>query len=58
MRVPFLDVELIKFLESLPPSLKLKGRKRKYIHKKAVSTSSNGLETLHVRPAIICRGAK
>lgn len=36
MRVPFLDLELIKFLESLPSSFKLKGRKRKYIHKKAV----------------------
>ncbi len=36
MRVPFLDVELIKFLESLPSSFKLKGRIHKYIHKQAV----------------------
>jgi asparagine synthase (glutamine-hydrolysing) len=36
MRVPFLDVELVKFLESLPSDLKLKGRVGKYIHKKAV----------------------
>jgi asparagine synthase (glutamine-hydrolysing) len=35
MRVPFLDVELVQFLESLPSSLKLRGRTRKYIHKKA-----------------------
>ncbi len=36
MRVPFLDIELVKFLESLPSSMKLKGTQRKYIHKKAV----------------------
>ena len=36
MRVPFLDIELVKFLESLPSSFKLKGLNRKYIHKKAV----------------------
>lgn len=36
MRVPFLDVELVKFVESLPASFKLRGRTGKYIHKKAV----------------------
>ena len=36
MRVPFLDVDLINFLETLPSSLKLKGAVHKYIHKKAV----------------------
>jgi asparagine synthase (glutamine-hydrolysing) len=35
MRVPYLDKELIKFLETLPSNLKLKGNKHKYIHKKA-----------------------
>ncbi len=36
MRVPFLDTELVDFLETLPSSMKLKGTQRKYIHKKAV----------------------
>jgi len=36
MRVPFLDIELVKFLESLPSSYKLKMMNMKYIHKKAV----------------------
>lgn len=36
MRVPFLDVELVKFIESLPSSYKLRGKTGKYIHKKAV----------------------
>ena len=36
MRVPFLDLELVCFLESLPSSLKLRGRTGKYIHKKAL----------------------
>ncbi len=36
MRVPFLDVELIKFIESLPASYKLKGMTHKFIHKEAV----------------------
>ena len=36
MRVPFLDIELISFLESLPASFKLNGFTHKYIHKKAV----------------------
>jgi asparagine synthase (glutamine-hydrolysing) len=34
-RVPFLDYRLIEFIESLPPSLKLKGLTGKYLHKKA-----------------------
>jgi asparagine synthase (glutamine-hydrolysing) len=37
MRVPFLDLEFIQFIESLPSWMKLKGRKRKYIHKKALT---------------------
>ena len=37
MRVPFLDVELITFIESLPASYKLRGFTHKYIHKKAVT---------------------
>jgi asparagine synthase (glutamine-hydrolysing) len=37
MRVPFLDFEFIHFIESLPSSMKLKGRNRKYIHKKALT---------------------
>lgn len=36
MRVPFLDTELVKFLESLPSEMKLRGTTHKYIHKKAV----------------------
>jgi asparagine synthase (glutamine-hydrolysing) len=35
MRVPFLDNELITYLETLPPDMKLRGTTRKYIHKKA-----------------------
>jgi asparagine synthase (glutamine-hydrolysing) len=35
-RVPFLDYRLIEFIESLPPSLKLKGLTGKYLHKKAL----------------------
>ncbi len=37
MRVPFLDIELVKFLESIPSKYKLKGTTHKYLHKKAVS---------------------
>ncbi len=36
MRVPFLDVDFIEFVESLPTHFKLNGFTRKYIHKKAV----------------------
>jgi len=35
-RVPFLDYRLTEFIESLPPSLKLKGFNGKYLHKKAL----------------------
>jgi asparagine synthase (glutamine-hydrolysing) len=34
-RVPFLDYRLVEFIESLPPSLRLKGLTGKYLHKKA-----------------------
>lgn len=37
LRVPFLDVELVNFLESLPGNFKLKGLTNKYIHKQALS---------------------
>lgn len=36
MRVPFLDAELVSFLESLPSDLKLKHLTHKYLHKKAI----------------------
>lgn len=36
MRVPFLDIDLVKFLESLPSNLKLRGTTGKYIHKEAL----------------------
>ncbi len=35
-RVPFLDYRLIEFIETIPPSLKLKGLTGKYLHKKAM----------------------
>lgn len=35
MRVPYLDLELLDFLESLPIRYKLRGRKGKLIHKQA-----------------------
>lgn len=34
-RVPLLDVRLVEFIESLPPSLRLRGLTGKYLHKKA-----------------------
>ena len=36
-RVPFLDIDLVKFLESLPSKFKLNGSTHKYIHKKALN---------------------
>ena len=36
MRVPFLDLELMRFVESLPSDMKVRGSLRKYIHKRAV----------------------
>jgi asparagine synthase (glutamine-hydrolysing) len=38
VRVPFLNVELLELTTRMPPSLKLKGLKRKYILKKAAET--------------------
>jgi len=35
-RVPFLDLQLMRYAESLPPDLKIRGRTRKYVLKKAV----------------------
>jgi len=35
-RVPFLDYRIVEFIESLPPNLKLRGFKGKYLHKKAL----------------------
>lgn len=34
-RVPYLDIDLVNYLETLPIHLKLKGQMGKYIHKKA-----------------------
>jgi asparagine synthase (glutamine-hydrolysing) len=36
-RVPFLDLELMEFVERIPVSMKIRGRRQKYILKKAVS---------------------
>ncbi len=36
-RVPFLDLELMEFVECIPPTLKIKMKTQKYILKKAVS---------------------
>jgi asparagine synthase (glutamine-hydrolysing) len=36
VRVPFLDTRLIEFAESLPPGLKLRAFRGKYLHKKAM----------------------
>jgi len=38
MRVPFLDRDLIAFLETLPVDMKVRGSTRKYIHKRAVES--------------------
>lgn len=35
-RVPFLDYRVVEFIESLPPHLRLRGLRRKYLHKKAL----------------------
>src|SRR6266852_4930404 len=35
-RVPFLDYRLVEFIETLPPHLKLRRFRGKYLHKKAV----------------------
>jgi len=36
-RVPFLDLELMRLVESLPPHLKIHGRTRKYVLKRALA---------------------
>ncbi|HZL07293.1 MAG TPA: asparagine synthase C-terminal domain-containing protein, partial [Coriobacteriia bacterium] len=36
-RVPLLDLDLMRFVESVPPQLKIKGRTRKYILRQAVA---------------------
>ena len=36
-RVPLLDVDYMRAAEALPPSLRIRGRTQKYIHKKAVA---------------------
>ncbi len=36
-RVPYLDYRIVEFIESLPPHLKLRGLKGKYLHKKALA---------------------
>jgi asparagine synthase (glutamine-hydrolysing) len=35
-RVPYLDIDLVNFIESLPVSFKLKGKVGKYLHREAV----------------------
>ena len=37
-RVPFLDIDLVRFIETLPASFKLNGNVHKFIHKKAIET--------------------
>jgi asparagine synthase (glutamine-hydrolysing) len=36
-RVPFLDVDYMRAVEALPPSLRIRGRTQKYIHKRAIA---------------------
>jgi len=36
VRVPFLDFRLVEFIETLPPTLKLRWLRGKYLHKKAL----------------------
>lgn len=37
-RVPYLDLELVNFIETLPIEFKLRGKKGKYIHRKAAES--------------------
>lgn len=37
-RVPYLDLDLVNFIESLPIQFKLRGKKGKYIHRKAAES--------------------
>lgn len=41
-RVPFLDLELMRFVESIPAKFKIKGLKQKYLLKKAASKWISG----------------
>jgi asparagine synthase (glutamine-hydrolysing) len=36
-RVPFLDLDYMRVVEALPPSLRIRGRTQKYIHKRAIA---------------------
>lgn len=36
-RVPFLDLDYMRAIEALPPSLRIRGMTNKYIHKKAIA---------------------
>ena len=36
-RVPFLDLELMRFAETIPPSLKIRGRTHKYVLRRAMA---------------------
>jgi asparagine synthase (glutamine-hydrolysing) len=38
VRVPYLDLDLMHFVESVPPELKIRGLTRKYFHKQAMKT--------------------
>ncbi|MHB1861383.1 MAG: asparagine synthase (glutamine-hydrolyzing) [Gemmatimonadaceae bacterium] len=48
-RVPFLDLDLVRFVESLPASVKIRRLRRKFVHKRALA---------HVLPAEILRRKK
>lgn len=37
-RVPMLDLELMRFVESLPSNMRLRGRTHKYLYRKSIST--------------------
>jgi asparagine synthase (glutamine-hydrolysing) len=36
-RVPFLDLDYMRAVEALPPSLRIRGRTQKYVHKRAIA---------------------
>ena len=36
VRVPYLDLDLVRFIESVPPRYKIRGLQRKYFHRKAL----------------------
>jgi len=37
VRVPYLDLDLVRFIESVPPEFKIHGLSRKYFHRKALA---------------------